>query len=95
MTDVTWREPPERPKGLRYEAEAGEMRKHPGKSVLLKSFPREQGASARSMGNSIRIGRYPAMRPAGAFAAQTATEPGDDGTLVVNVYAKYVGNAGS
>ena len=92
MTDVTWRKPPNRPKGRRYEAEAEEMRRHPGKWMLLDTFLQAEGPLARSTGNSIRIGRYSAMRPAGDFEASTATEENKHGTLVVNVYARYVGD---
>lgn len=91
MTDVTWREPPERPSGVRFAEEAVQMREHPGKWLLLQAFPRERGTHARSMGNSVKIGRYTALRPAGAFEPRTATEPDERGNLVVNVYARYVG----
>jgi hypothetical protein len=85
MTDLTWKEPPERPTGLRFEKEAREMRENPGKWMLLQQFPPDQGGNARSMGNSIRIGRYTAFRPAGTFQQQTATETDDAGNPVERV----------
>jgi hypothetical protein len=93
VVNVTWKEPPERPSGRRFEAEAEAMRSHPGAWVLLDSYLPEEGTMARSMGNSIRIGRYTAMRPAGAFEARTATEENEHGGRTVNVYARYVGDA--
>lgn len=95
MTDLTWREPPERPTGLRFEKEAREMRENPGKWRLLRQFPPGQGGNARSMGNSIRIGRYTVFRPAFTFEPRTATEEDSEGNPVVNVYARYTGDGGS
>jgi hypothetical protein len=93
MTDVTWKEPPERPSGLRFENEAREMRENPGHWLVLDTFLQAEAPLARSMGNSVKIGRYAALRPAGAFEARTATEPGKkNGTVVVNVYARYIGD---
>jgi hypothetical protein len=96
VTDVVWREPPARPgRRHRFAQEAAQMREHPGEWLLLGTFPLSQSSSARSMGNSIRIGRYTTLRPAGAFDYQTATEDAHDSkgklTRVVNVYARYVG----
>jgi hypothetical protein len=93
MTDVVWKEPPERPgaRVRKFQHEADQMRLHPGDAVLMKSYPHEQGPAARSFGNAIKIGKYPALRPAGAFDYTTATEPDDNGNPVVNVYAWYVG----
>lgn len=95
MTDVTWREPPPRPSGLRFEKEAREMRENPGRWLLLDAYLPEEGPLARSAGNSIRIGRFAALRPAGAFQARTATEPNEQGDKRVNLYARYVGDGGS
>jgi hypothetical protein len=94
VTEVTWKEPPDRQAGLKFEREAREMREHPGKWLLLDDYPPEQGQSARSMANSVKIGRYTALRPAGAFEARTATEENGSGDQVVNVYARYTGDAG-
>ena len=93
MTEVTWKEPPER--RVRFENEAAQMRANPGKWLVLQVFPREQYATARGMGNSVKIGRYAALRPDGAFETRTAVEANSNGDLVVNVYARYVGDDGS
>lgn len=95
MSEITWREPPRRPSGRKFEAEAREMREHPGQWLLLDAYLPEEGALARSAGNSVKIGRFAALRPAGAFEARTATETGENGHKRVYLYARYVGNGSS
>lgn len=66
------------------------MRANPGRWLLLDTFLSSEGGNARSTGYSIKIGRYAALRPAGAFEVRTASEETADGPRI-SLYARYTG----
>lgn len=99
--EVIWKAPPGEISGPQpgaepaLAAELGEIRAHPGQPGIVAVFETGEGRKARAMAVNIRQGRYQAARPAGAFQARSATEPlPRSGHLVVNVYAKFIGEHG-
>lgn len=100
-----WREPPAKDARKRWAgigpvmAEiAAELRSRPGEWKCVKTFPEYETPNARQMGTNINTGRYAAFRPRYHYEARTRTEvvkdPNGIDTVVVNVYACYVGTNG-
>ena len=99
MPEVKFQEPPRRNTdrvparwGRAYTEEAEALRARPGEWGIVNTYPREQYGAAKSLYTRIQQARYRAFRPAGEWDATIATEPSGDGTLVVNVYAVYLGS---
>jgi hypothetical protein len=90
---MEWQDPPRiehrDATGKVMEAEAAELRAHPGKWGVVRTWPADtNSASAGGTVNSIRKGKFAAFRPAGAFDA-VARRHKDTGEL--KVHAVYLG----
>jgi hypothetical protein len=92
---MEWADPPriEQHDGRRgakvMEEEARELRAHPGKWAIVRSWPAGSNSAGSAGGtvNSIRKGRFAAFRPEGSFDAVSRHDP--EGVL--HVYARYTG----
>ena len=94
MAELTRRDPPGRSRkpaseGFAFAEEAAFLRQHPGESYVIRDYPADRANAARLASLNIRTGRYRVFQPGGSFGSRTATEPGPDGELVVNVYAWF------
>lgn len=78
---------------VRFGKEAERLRQHPGEFMRVTTYPWEQEATARTIGNHIRTGRYPAFRPAGAWECETHTIMSEK-KQVVGIWVRYIGENG-
>lgn len=98
---VVWRDPGDaatekvsrRPVvGLVFQQEADELRANPEAWGIIREYDTDERPSAYNTVNAVKAGRYGAFRPPGSFDAKTVTEENSKGSMVVNVYAIYLGD---
>lgn len=91
---LKWETPPAAERrgsnGDQYQAEAAELRAHPGQWAVLKEFTGD-GSGARSsawrLASRVKKGEVPAFAPAGTFDAVTRTNGHS------KVYVRFAGDA--
>jgi hypothetical protein len=86
---LKWEDPPEPPKGVgrpsRYKRIAEELRAHPGEWALIAK------GDNPSMATNIRSATIAAFRPPHSFEAVTSNKRMENGRMIADTHARYVG----